>query len=51
MRRKRNNHIGYPKPKHTNRMYIWIRGNSADQEAIFENSKLLMTVTTNSINS
>ncbi len=44
MKRKRNNHIGYPKPQHTNRAYIWIRNNSIDQELNFDNSRLLMTV-------
>ncbi len=44
MKRKRNNHIGYPKPQHTNRAYIWIRNNSIDQELNFDNSRLLMAV-------
>ena len=43
-KRKRNNHIGYPKPQHTNRAYIWIRNNSIDQEMNFDNSSMLMLV-------
>ena len=40
---KHKNHVGFPKPKHTTKMYIWVKNNSVDQEAIFENTKLLMT--------
>jgi len=40
---KHKNHIGFPKPKHTTKRYIWVKNNSVDQEAIFENTKLLMT--------